>query len=60
MKEIRLCWSVIGRTNQAGEPIQNGPWHQLNEYNLRDLEIIRTVGDEVCGKDTHWIEEREA
>jgi hypothetical protein len=60
MKEIRLCWSVAGRTNQDGEPIQGGLWHPITDENMRDLEIVRAVGDEVYGEGTHWIEEREA
>lgn len=60
MKEIRLCWSVIGRTNQAGEPIQGGLWHPKTEQTLRDLMIVMESGNKVYGEGTHWIEEREA
>jgi hypothetical protein len=60
MKEIRLCWSVIGRENIVGEEIQNGLWHPDTPDVRRDLELIRDAGNETYGPGTHWIEEREA
>jgi hypothetical protein len=60
MKEIRLCWSVDGRKNQAGEPIDGGLWHPDTPEARRDLEFVAQAGNEAYGMDTHWIEVREA
>ena len=60
MKEIRLCWSVVGRMNQEGDPIQGGLWHPKTEQTLHDLELVRDSGNESYGAGTHWIEERDA
>lgn len=60
MKEIRLCWSVEGRKNQAGEPIDGGLWHPDTPEARRDLELVAQAGNEAYGMGTHWIEVREA
>ena len=60
MKEIRLCWSIIGRESLVGEPIQGGLWHPETDETRHDLEIVRDCGNEQYGDGTHWIEEREA
>jgi len=60
MKEIRLAWSILGRTNHVREPTQNGLWMWATEENHQELRVIADVGNEVYGEGTHWIEEREA
>lgn len=60
MIEIRLCWSIVGRTNLVGEPIQGGIWYPDSPDVRRDYEIVRDEGNEQYGYGTHWIEEREA
>lgn len=60
MTEIRLAWSVVGREDLTGRPIQAGLWQPDNEENRRTLQIIVDSGNETYGPGTHWIEEREA
>lgn len=60
MTEIRVAWSVAGRTDQTGRPIQAGIWHPDNAENRRTLQAIVDAGNETYGPGTHWIEEHEA
>lgn len=60
MKEIRVRWPKGLHENEAGEPISGGVWFPDTPENRKDLEIIVEAGCEVCGKGTHWLEEREA
>lgn len=60
MMEIRLAWSIVGRTDPTGRPIQAGLWQPDNAENRRTLQVIADSGNEAYGPGTHWIEEREA
>lgn len=60
MAEIRVAWSLIGRTDPTGRPIQAGLWHPDNNENRRTLQAVVDAGNETYGLGTHWIEEREA
>lgn len=59
-KEIRVRWSVIGRKNLEGKPINAGLWFPDSPTFRRDLEVLVESGNFAYGKGTHWIEEREA
>ncbi len=60
MKEIRLAWSILGRTDLFGQPIQHGRWLYADAQAREDLDFSAEVGNEAYGLDTHWVEEREA
>jgi len=60
MKEIRLCWSIVGRYSIGDVPIQGGLLHPETPHTRCDLEIVKKSGNEAYGEGTHWIEEREA
>jgi hypothetical protein len=59
MKDIRLCWVETRRTTVDGFPVECGPWCADNEESRRELGEILDAGTQVCGADSHWIEERE-
>lgn len=58
-KQIRVCWSIIGRTGTDGLPNNGGIWHPDTPEFRRDLQIVAESGNEAYGPGTHWIEERE-
>ena len=58
-KQIRVCWSIVGRMDMNGVPINGGVWHPGTPEFRRDLTIIAESGNEAYGPGTHWIEERE-
>lgn len=60
MKEIRLCWNVVGRTGLTGEPIMGGLWHPGTPENRENLEKVMDSGNDAYEPGSHWIEEREA
>lgn len=60
MTEIRVCWSIEGREDLTGRPIQGGLWSPDTPENRRDYEIIVEAGNNAYGPGTHWLEEREA
>jgi hypothetical protein len=60
MIEIRVAWSITGRMNSRGIPIQAGLWFTDTPDNRRDLEAIAEAGNHTYGAGTHWVEERRA
>ena len=59
-KEIRVRWSIIGRKNLQGKPINAGLWFPDSPTFRHDLQVIVEAGNDTYGKGSHWIEEREA
>lgn len=57
LKELRVCW--IKGLDPALEP-EGGLWHPDTPGNQLKLKAIMQVGNEIFGRGTHWIEEREA
>lgn len=60
LREIRLGWSIEGRLNQVGEPIQGGVWQPDTPDNRHDVTTLAEAGNWAYGPGTHWVEEREA
>ena len=60
MTEIRLRWSIDGRMNQVGEPIDGGLWMPDTPETRRELEFVAQSANEAYGPGTHWVEVREA
>ena len=59
MTEIRLAWSIAGRTDFAGTPIQHGRWVYADAQSRKDLGFSAEIGNQAFGAGTHWIEQRE-
>jgi hypothetical protein len=60
MIEIRVTWSIAGRINSRGIPIQSGVWFPDTPKIRRDLEAIAEAGNHAYEAGTHWVEERRA
>lgn len=63
MNEVRVAWNVVGRPFVADEPILGGLWHpppRTRKHCKETLIIAMESGNETCGPDSHWIEERQA
>lgn len=60
MTEIRVCWSIEGREDLIGRPIQGGLWSPDTPDTRQAYEIIVEEGNRAYGEGTHWMEEREA
>ena len=57
--EIRVRWSK-GFESNDGSPGVGGPWYVDNATNRERLREQVTVGDELFGPGTHWVEKRQA
>ncbi|MDB5895930.1 MAG: hypothetical protein JWQ88_3461 [Rhodoferax sp.] len=60
MTEIRLAWSLGGRTDFSGAPLQNGQWVYADAQARKDLAFSADIGNQAFGAGTHWIEQRNA
>ena len=60
MIEIRVAWTFGLHEDQFGQPSDGGVWFPDTPDNRRDLMIVVEAGREVAGKESHWLEERQA
>lgn len=56
--EMRLCWSYVV-CHLAHEIQRANEWRPMNQSEFSDLEIMVSVGNEIYGPETHWIETRQ-
>lgn len=56
-REVRVCW-IKGLAPQG--PQMGGLWHPDTPRNRIKLTAIMQVGNEIFGRGTHWLEERQA
>lgn len=56
--EMRLCWSHEV-CHLAHEIQRANEWQPMHQSELADLEIMVSVGNEIYGPETHWIETRQ-
>ncbi|WP_162594231.1 hypothetical protein [Variovorax sp. PBL-E5] len=56
-REVRVCWikGLAAHGTQMG-----GLWHPDTPKNRTKLTAIMQVGNEIFGRGTHWLEERQA
>ncbi len=59
MIEIQLRLEV-GSRERPPHKVGAGLWHPDTPANREELEILRDAGNQIYGKGTHWIAERQA
>lgn len=60
MIEIRVCWSILGRENALGKPIQGGLWSPDTLAARQVYESVVKEGNSAYGVGTHWLVQRKA
>jgi hypothetical protein len=61
MKEIRVRWT-LGVHEELADDIEltaGGTWASDTPENRRQAELLIRAGNEVSGKGSHWLEERD-
>jgi hypothetical protein len=61
MKEIRIAWTPgTHSSREAGLfPREGGDWIADTPQAREDLSTLIECGNQVCGRGTHWLEERQ-
>ena len=61
MKQIRIAWApgLHPATEIGVEPYPGGKWEADTQQARLNLSALVTTGNEVCGPDTHWVEQRD-